>query len=342
MTVLRSAVEAQARLMLQQIEAEQPGVLPRLYADALAEIHTWADVQVRLVPDTTTDNRCSVAGGYLHSTTPPTLTVTASTSRRRQQFTVLHELGHHLQKNNATLALAVRRQRADPVTFEDAACDVFASLILIPDSALPSGPERRAPTASDVVALFERTQASRAACCVRVAEQLGTHGAVVVLDARGCVSFAAAHGDVFPPARGTSQATTPLIRAALRSRRAARVDDTYFLYRTGGRSDLIYGDVTWSDEYMIAVAVLDRAAWKDFAPPRVGSARFAERQWTCEVCGTEFEPDGTCERCRTPRCPASHCGCTRATERECRSCHLVLAPGRFSTRSDTVCRDCAG
>src|ERR1019366_923254 len=59
-----------------------------------------------------TDERCSVAGGYVHTTVPPTLSVTNSLSPGRRSFTVLHELGHHLQKNDVVLARAVRSQPA--------------------------------------------------------------------------------------------------------------------------------------------------------------------------------------------------------------------------------------
>jgi Zn-dependent peptidase ImmA (M78 family) len=340
--VIRAQVITQARLMRHRLEEARPGAVDRLHTNALAELDAWTDVQVRRVPDTTTRNRCSVAGGYVYSTNPPTLTITESLSPRRQQFTALHELGHHLQKHDARLAVAVRKQPADNDAFEDAACDLFASLVLIPDDLLPPRPDGRSPSAADVVALFERTRASRAACCVRIAGQLGTYGVVTVLGATGTVSFAAAHGEVYPPARGSSQASTPLVAAALRRGDDARVEDTYVQYRTGDRSDLLYGDAAWSGEYLITVAVLDQPGWKQFAPPRIGSRQFAPRDWTCEVCGEEFTPGETCAKCRTPRCSAGHCTCTRAAERQCQRCFQLLAPSRFASRADKVCRDCVG
>lgn len=343
MNVIRVGVANQARLMLERLEALRPGAVNRLHRDALAELEGWTEVQVRRVPDAEAQGRCSVAGGYVHSTVPPTLTVTGSLSVRRRQFTVLHELGHHLQKHDARLALAVRRQPADREAFEDAACDMFASFVLIPDTVLCPRADGRSPSAADVVDLFDRTQASRAACCVRIAEQLGTHGVVTVLDSTGTVSFAAAHGhEVFPPARGSSQAHTPLVAAALRQGRSARVDDTYLQYRTGDRSDLLYGDAAWSGEYLITVTVLDRPGWKPFAPPRTGTQHFVSRMWICEVCGEEFTPDGSCGKCRTPRCGSGHCACTTAAERQCQRCFQVLAPSRFPSRTAEVCRDCAG
>jgi hypothetical protein len=342
MNVIRADVVAQARWMLQRLDDTRPGAADRLHADALAELDSWTDLQVRRVPDTATQTRCSVPGGYVHSTTPPTLTVAESLSRRRRQFTALHELGHHLQKNDAGLALAVRRQPADKGAFEDAACDMFAALVLLPDAVLGTRPDGRSPSAADVVALFERTQASRAACCVRIAEHLGTHGVVAVLDAAGTVSFAAGHGEVYPPARGSSQAGTPQVAAALRRGGDARVDDTYVEYRTGTRSELLYGDAAWSGDYLIMVAVLDRPGWIPFAPPRDGTRQFVPRFATCEVCGEEFTPAGTCPTCRTPRCPTGHCTCTLSAERMCRECFQLLHPNRFASPTENVCRDCAG
>lgn len=130
--------------------------------------------------------------------------------------------------------------------------------------------------------------------------------------------------------------------AALRHRGAARVDDTYIQYRTGDRSHLLYGDAVWSGNYLITVTVLDRPSWKQFAPPRTGSSQFVTRQWTCEMCNEEFTPEGACKTCGTPRCSSGHCACTVAAERLCQGCFQLLGPGRFASRADTVCRECAG
>src|ERR1022692_2335304 len=112
MNVLRGEAIAQADRMLQVLDRDWPGSRERLQHDALAELCRWQEIQVRTVPDTQADQRCSVAGGYVHTTAPPTLTVTMSLSPRRQAFTALHELGHHLQRNDIDLAVAVRSQPA--------------------------------------------------------------------------------------------------------------------------------------------------------------------------------------------------------------------------------------
>jgi Zn-dependent peptidase ImmA (M78 family) len=342
MGVLRGEAIAQAERMLEVLDRGWPGARERLRRDTLAQLRDWPGLQIQIVPDTQTDERCSVAGGYVHSTAPPTLAVTKSLSPRRQAFTALHELGHHLQKNDVDLAIAVRAQPANITDFEDAACDAFASRVLIPDTMLPVLERGRSPCALDVVTLFERTQASRAACCVRIAEQLGGHGVIALLDNTGRVAFAAGRGDVFPPARGSDQSATPLISRALRTGTAARHDSTNVEYRNGSTSVDLYGDAAWCDGYLIMVAVTDRPGWRAFAPPRPTTGKFIPKtQDWCELCGEEFEVADRCDRCRQPQCPAGHCGCTTTRERLCTGCYMKKHPALFPSPTANICTECS-
>ena len=149
MKVLHAEVVVQALRMLELLDRDYPGARDALAADAWSELEAWDGLQLRLVPDSQTDERCSVAGGYVHTTVPPTLSVTDSLSPGRRSFTALHELGHHLQKNNIVLARAVRSQPADTDAFEDAACDAFAARVLITDDMLESRPHRPQPVRRD-------------------------------------------------------------------------------------------------------------------------------------------------------------------------------------------------
>lgn len=341
MNVLRGEAIAQADRMLQVLDRDWPGARERLQHDALAELRDWPDIQVRAVPDTQTDVRCSVAGGYVHTTTPPTLAVTMSLSARRQAFTALHELGHHLQKNDIDLAVAVRSQPADITDFEDAACDAFVGRVLIPDTLLPAPDLGRSPSAADVVTLFDRTQASRAACCVRIAERLSGHGVIALLDNTGQVAFAAGRGDVYPPARGSDQSPTPVVSRALRTATGARHDSTHVLYRNGSTSVDLYGDAAWCDGYLIMVAVTDRPGWKAFAPPRPTTGKIIYRpQGWCELCEEEFAVTDRCGRCHQPRCPAGHCACTTARDRLCKRCYMMKHPAQFPGPTADICTEC--
>jgi len=341
----RFVVEArgQAEAMIEALGKRHPGALTALLEGPLAELQTWSDVQVSLVPEGN-GGRCSVAGSYRHQTTPPTLLVGRSRSRRRRGFTGLHELGHHLQQTDPVLGQRLFAY-TNSEAYEEAACDAFAARVLLPDDRMHGRIGRRGPTAPDIVELFRYSQASREACCVRAAEYLVGGGVVVLLDADGLVIFAAPRG-IVPPARGSNQTTTPLISAALNSSATVERDDTFLAYRTGHTTDAMYGQAAWCDEnYLMAVLVPDNPAWRRFAPPRPGTGRSRYGSWwTCETCERNFKVTGPpCEQCGEPQCEDGHCGCTvnrTKNDRECDNCHLVLARSRFDGAS-TTCRDCS-
>jgi hypothetical protein len=79
----------------------------------------------------------------------------------------------------------------------------------------------------------------------------------MLLDYDGVVSFAQPAGGFIPPARGSDQSATPLVSTALRSAGRARTD-TFVSYRTGGRSNTVYGDCADADGWLIAVLATDR------------------------------------------------------------------------------------
>ncbi|MCX4826852.1 ImmA/IrrE family metallo-endopeptidase [Streptomyces sp. NBC_01142] len=342
----RFAAEApkQAEAMLGVLLQRHPGTLPGLQQDPLDELDRWSEVQVSLEPESGESGRCSVAGSYQHQTRPPTLVVGTARSRRRRGFTALHELGHHLQKTDTGLGNNLFA-RQDSEAFEEAACDAFAARILLPDLHIAESVRRSGPTAPDAVEMFQASRASREACCVRASQYLPGGGAVVLLDAAGTVLFAAASG-LIPPARGTDQSTTPLIAAALQTAGTSQRDRTYVLWRSGDRSDLLYGQAAWFDEeYLVAVLAEDNVPWRKLTAPRPESGTSRYRSWwTCETCQEEFRViEAGCPECGQPRCEEGHCGCRAAhaqQDRTCDECRLVLAPARFAGAS-TSCRDCS-
>lgn len=341
---LDGSVIAQAEAMIEAVQVDHPGVRERLASNALDELANWDSIVLRMVADNSQYDGpqigCSVAGQYIANTSPPTLVIAESISLRRRQFTCLHEFGHHLQKTRIDLGRSALAH-AKSALFEDAACDVFASRILLPDSLVDAYIGKRGPTAEAVVTLFQKSNASRAACCVRAAERLGGSGAVVLLNSDGVVDFAAASG-IYPPARRASQADTPLIAAALAAGESDRVFelDTHISYKPGNTSDQLYGQAMWCDGYLIAVLAGHTAAWKKFAPPKPGTARFVVRRGGCEICNSEFLVQDICSKCSQPLCPDGHCVCTLARERTCVRCSFVLNVSRFSPGS-SICLDCA-
>lgn len=335
-------VPAQVETMLAMWEA-RGGRVEDLTYDAFAALEGRQDLAVLRVPEFVPPDSqlgCSVAGGYRWD--PPTLIVTESMSRRRQQFTLLHELGHHIQRTDINLGTAIVEHR-EPEAFEDACCDAFAAQVLLPDELVDAHTTDGGATVATATGLFEASNASRAAICVRLAGKLGSPGVVVVLDPAGTVSFAAARGGLFPPARGTNQTANPLVQTALHGKRDRTVtrDDAQIWYRSGHSSERLYGQAAWAGDRLFVVMVAYRAPWLAFSPPRAGTVEQADDTWVdCEHCQQEFIVDAVCAACEQPRCPSEHCGCTARANKTCPECFLQKHPSQFAAGSK-VCRECA-
>jgi len=345
---LRDPALAQASRMLAVLDRDQPRFSERLLDDPTAAINSLQGVDVVFV-DEAAENGCSVAGGYRHDSTPPRIVVTKSASRPRRRFTALHEYGHHLQQNDPDLAgHLLDSPHGDEL--EEAACDVFASRVLLPDGLVDEHIPARGPTADSVRGLYETGRASRAACCVRAAERLVGAGAVVLLQSNGTVDFAVSRG-LIPPARGSNQSSTAIVKAALGAP-GATVDRaaTQIRYSTGGVSDELYGQAGWLDGYIVAILAESSPGWQRFAPPRPDTAKFARPAtppaWgygACATCQDTFpmsESTGSCGTCGETRCDKGHCGCTAARERRCTGCWLVLGQAQFDGDAEQ-CRTCA-
>ncbi len=124
-------------------------------------------------------------------------------------------------------------EHREPEAFEDASCDAFAARMLLPDDLVEAHIHGSGPTVSTATGLFAASNASRAAICVRLVGRLRSAGVVAVLDGDGIVTFAAACGGLFPPARGSDQCANLLVQAAMRADRDGRVvtrDDAKIWY----------------------------------------------------------------------------------------------------------------
>lgn len=321
------------------------GSLENLTLDAFEALSNNPDLTVQRVPEFVPKDsqlNCSVAGGYRD--TPPTLIVTESMSRRRQHFTLLHELGHHLQQTNLELGRRVV-EHADPTGFEDACCDAFAASVLLPDDMVEDASRSfGGPTAQAAIELFELSNASRAAISVRLTGHLKGAGVVMVVNEAGIVTFAAARGSMYPPARGSDQSENPLVRAALDDVGSTRIwsrDDARIWYLTGNSSNQLYGQAAWAGDRLFVVMVEESAPWKSFSPPRDFTSTRTRSRWAdCDTCGTNFEVRINCFTCSKPKCPAGHCACTRPTEMTCDSCYLVKHVSQFFADS-TTCVECS-
>ncbi|MCX5000754.1 ImmA/IrrE family metallo-endopeptidase [Streptomyces longwoodensis] len=336
--VLASAARTQAAAMIQELEAARPGAAERLAHGALAELRTWSELTVLEVEENLTEQGCSVAGAYDFGP-PPHLSVAKSASRARRDFTALHELGHHLQKNTLALMEPFATQPDGGLLLEDAACDAFAAEILLPAPLVHQHLDTKGPTASAITQLWQASNASRMAVCVRAAQHLPAPGHILLLDPTGHLAFAASHG--LPPLqRGSFQGDIAVIDRALAGSGHTR-GLTQVRYRDGILGRELHTDTAPMDRYLVAVLVTDSAPWRSFTPPTPDTGP-RSRDYICAACDEEYRSFApACPSCRIPPCPdCGRCACPpRVTERLCPGCFTLHPPAMFSARSDR-CRNC--
>jgi hypothetical protein len=346
-SVARELAVGQATAMMTALQRLRPGAAERLAVDPFVELSSWPDLAVRLVPETDVAAGagrpvCSVAGVYVDDQTPPVLAVATSASPGRRAFTVLHELGHHLQRTQTALWDVLFAQPDNGLGLEDAACDGFAAEILLPAALVNRFIDPRGPTGPQIVDLWQASAASRAAVCVRAAQRLSSPGHVVLLDQTGAVSFSASAA-VPPLPRGSQQGTVDTVRDAY-ARAGRATGRTRLRYRDGILGEELHAQVVPMDGYLLMVAVVDNAPWEAFSLSSREPGPVAAT-WTCEQpdCGHEFRSfDPPCPRCACPTCPdCGRCRCApRVQERTCTGCFQRL-PAVLFTGASTRCNDCA-
>lgn len=340
------------------------GILDRhgLENDPLTELEAWEDVVVRrlppainVAPSVTLGKECSVAGTYYDptSTVRAIIAVAESGSSTRDAFTALHELGHHIQRTTPEIADVLADLPID-VTFavEDRICERFSAALLIPNDIAATVLGTGTPTAADIVALAQRTSASRQAVCVRARENLTVPGMVVLLDDEDVVQIASANG-LAPPRRGSDQSNAEIVKRARRRQaeggRNFRItdEDTTFEYRDGIKSSSMFAQVAdIGGGYLVIVAVTENPPWRDrFTLPKSDTGpRAPHRECPNPACGEFFQAwTPVHDLCGKPECPAcNRCGCSagHVKERLCQGCNLMQPNHLFEDDDATYCNDC--
>lgn len=337
--VLAGAARTQAAAMITELEARRPGAVERLTRGALAELRTWPELTVKDVPENQTGQGCSVAGAYDYGP-PPRLSVAASASHARRDFTALHELGHHLQKTSFDLIEPFSREPDGGLLLEDASCDAFAAEILLPAHLIEQHLDANGPTASAITRLWAASNASRMAVCVRAAQHLPAPGHVLLLETTGHLAFAVSHG-LPPMRRGGFQGEIPVIERALTGSGRAQ-GRTQLRYRDGIPGRELHTDTAPMDGYLVAVLVVDSAPWRPFTLPTADTGP-RSRSYICANCDEHYRSfDPACPHCSTPACPdCGRCACPpRNPGRTCTRCFLAHPPAMFPADSDR-CLDCS-
>lgn len=301
-----------------------------LRTDAYDALSRYAEIEINLRGGLT----YGCGGGGYYRPKPPTIYLHPSILRR-DSFTLLHELGHHLQITHPQWGFVlldlprVARRRT-----EEEVCDQIASQVLMPWQGGTLVAHECHP--ADLMAgLFESSNASRTAAMMRVRKLFPDSAkwilAVAELDGR-VQSSSTTYSDPHP----AKDSVQPGFAALAMEAESGPVRRTF-------SEGIVYGTGSVLEE-MRAEAVLDyegRYVFVALTPVlRFGTGRIGYPTYDCSnlACGRTFETrysPNTCEQCGEPRCPdCRSCGCELpGSAKPCPSCFVVMSPGEIANQT---------
>lgn len=282
---------------------------------------------------------CSIDGIYRPD--PPRISVAHSVPTR-VAFSLLHELGHHLQRDSFEIMRAMQPLRPERRrALEEDVCDAFAAEILLPNRFVETVLTDREISAEALRVLAEARTASRAACCVRLAQRMTGDGYVVLARHDGSLLFCAAAEGAVRVARDAAQPAQSVLTRAAGAGRAQEIDR--LTHRPGWQTPAMYADAVVDDDYVYAVYQARKPRWAVVPIPERERRPLAPQR-ICPHCDTEFEAYGPpCEQCDVPRCPhCERCGCqAQVTVRLCQGCWLQKPIAEFPV-DQPLCDECHG
>ena len=286
---------------------------------------------------------CSVYGYYRYQLDGPSIIyVHPSYSTDRDSFTIVHEYGHHVQRQHAVWAnLLYAMNSGARKKLEEDVADAFAAEVLIPAGVAESNSNW--VSAAALARIHASVRASRSAVAMRATEfaPQGEQGSLVVFDRKGAVIFARALGeDVFAPARDQVQPGLAIL-----FERASAAGGSATGPLAGGlrsKSNWIQADLHGE----VAVDYTGLYAFGIVRPEqRYGRVPVWEQQEVeCSnpACEHVFVVDATiaiCPVCNDPRCPnCNTCSCEGAAVTICQDCWMALS---VAEQNGSLVHECA-
>jgi len=282
------------------------------------------------IEDGLADTGCGGGGYYRPS--PPTIHLHPATYRR-DNFTLLHELGHHLQQWHDQWGFALidmaDRERRD---IEEKVCDQFAAQVLMPVNDTDRHATSLHP--ADVMAgLFARWEASRSAVLQRVREMLppGARWLLAVSDIDGMVITSATTYDDPQPPKGLAQEGFRRVAAEVMESSVRREFHEGIEYKTGSVLDGMRVEAALDHEERYVFLAL-----RPTTANGAGTWTFPSQECSNPVCEKSFQAkssSGRCETCQDFKCPHCHrCGCTApASPEKCGTCFLPYTPAEMAS-----------
>lgn len=298
-----------------------------LAADPLGTLEASDEVEVVLQERLAT----ACGGGGYYRPSPATIYLHQSILRR-DNFTLLHELGHHIQEHHPEWSyLLMDMSDRSAQLLEEGVCNAFATMILMPWNEGPIDAIDAHP--ADLMAgLYDGSQASRSAVLFRVQKLMppSAKWILAVADLEGRVQVACTTYSDAQPAKDSRQPGFAAVATEALSGPVRRRFTEGLRYTTGAElHDMVVEGVLDRDGTYAFIALRPEA--------RFGTGKFEWPTFSCPntACDREFEVRyvrSYCDRCGDPHCPTcGRCGCEQQTTTPlCRKCNCYWAPGEVS------------
>lgn len=273
-------------------------------------------------------------GGGYYRPDPPTIHLHPAIGRR-DNFTVLHELGHHLQQQHCEWAyvlmdLPVENRRR----LEELVSNHFAAQILMPITDRDRAHVSVHP-AEFMAGYYGRIEASRSAALRRasaILDERSSRWILAVAELDGTVISSATTYDDPPPASGFRQEGFERVAQEALDRSVRRQFHEGIEYRTGNVLDDMYIEAALdhSGRYVFI-------ALRPTAVNGSGTMTYPMHECADDGCGATFESrqsTGKCDTCGSFRCPGCHrCACitTSRPTTLCDKCFMTYSRAEMQT-----------
>jgi len=285
---------------------------------------------------------CSVFGYYKYRPNQTSIIfVHPSNTLARDNFTIAHEYGHHVQRQHEAWANVLYSLQARERQFVDErTADAFAAAVLIPAELVT--PESAWLTSRTIASVHENVLASRSAVAARILEIASPDdfATVIVCGSDGTVIFARTNGDeVFTPARGVVQTGLATLFSSAQSAdgHAQRELSDGLKASSGWVQDDVVGDLSIDHTGEYAFVVL-RSAQKFGRKPKWSTSEIECSSLACESVFKVDESIEFCAECHEPKCPnCSSCACEPQLTSTCLNCFVQLSVAEQSGVIEHVC-----
>jgi hypothetical protein len=339
----QTTADRHAQRMIEIFIETEPEISDFITDDFVEGIAQWPGLELRILESQQGENRdCSVAGAYLDGQVPKIIGV-AKAAPARMRFTALHELGHHIQRSDDDLMQSLLDRPDQGRIAEEAACDLFAARILLPQSDVDRALGQSTPMAVSVRDLWQSHRASRDATAVAAVQKLSTDGHVLVVSGAGKVEFATSRG--LPRiGRNSDQSGTGFVRTIMSTNHERVQGTTRFAYRDSISGERLYFEAAHDGaDYWFVVAAVSSVPWETLALPMLDERTVLGYWWTCELCEHNWESFAPKHQpCGTPVCEScDRCSCRKNALkiRKCDECFLERSINEFIGDS-RICIEC--